>query len=403
MKNKYLLILIAAFCAAAYPALARAEGQGQASELFDGAGSYKALSTARSPSGMAPEVLKEELRARIAFNDHGSEKERYGYERLLTRLMESPTARREAEAFVRDDRRITFSFEDMPGSTVATVNGRKEVWGYRGSTYTNRVPPGVRVNSLFLDYQMDMGVETFAHETFGHAVSAGSLSGIDRSVNSYAVTEEENARIIGWLVGEELGAPTEQEVWNYAANPDKVLRNLAMADPVYAMMLTTREMADPLPVYRERLARAEELLLAIPEKEKKVMAWTVIVNHFVNEHKMDESSFRNIRDMLENSRKSLPDDKYTLQRIKGALTRRIDYLSSEEGKAALAILKKNASAGFLRERDAEILAYRSKLEGLLAGKTPQSSLPPPQTGQITMDQLMQMFRKDKASSCRLGE
>ena len=402
MKNRYLLILLAAFFAAAYPVMSRAEGQEQqGSELFDGSSRYKALPAGSPSATLSPEALKEELRDRIAFNDHGSAKERAGYERMLTRLMESPTARREAEEFVKGDFHITFSFVEMPSSMVATVNGKKEVWGDRGVTYTNRVPPEIRVNALFLDYDRDRGVETFAHETFGHAVSASTLKGEDRAINSFAVTEEENARIIGWLVGAELGSSTEQEVWNYAANPGETLRDLAMAHPVYAIKLTTQEMADPLPVYRERLAKAEELLQTIPGREKRLATWDKAVRHFVAEHKMEESSFRNVRDILENSHKSLPDFRATLLKIKDALNSRIAYFSSQEGQAGLAILKKGASAEFLRERDEEILAYRRKLEGLLDGKTPQSSQPPPQAGQLTWDQFKELLKKD-AASCEFG-
>lgn len=402
LKRRYLLVLLAALFAAACPIVSASAGQEQqGSELFDGAGNYGSLSETGASAGMPRETLKEALRQRIAFDDHGSEKERAGYERLLSKLMESPTARAEAEKFVNSDFQIKFSYVEMPSSYVASVNGRKEVRGDRGVTYTNKVPPEVQLNMSFLDCDVETGVETFAHETFGHSVSASTLTGENRSINRYAVTEEENARLIGWLVGAELRTPNDQEVWNYAANPDEAVGALAMVHPTYALKLTTSEMADPLPVYRERLAKAEELLANIPKQEGYVRDWDKIVDHFVKDHKIEESSFKSIRESLDNSRKSLPKRKQTLLKVKEALTERMAYFSSEEGKATLELLKKGSSAEFLRERDAEILANRKKLEGLLSGTTQQSSQPPPIAGQITWDQLKVMLEKDR-ESCEFG-
>lgn len=401
MRNKYLPILIAAFCAAVCPAVALAEGQG--SELFDGAGRYQALEADAPRAALPPEELKRELRAHIDFRTRGTEKEQAGYERLLDRLMASPTARREAEEFVRQDQRITLSFEPMGNSMLATENGRTAVYGQRGSTFMNRVPPEVELNELFLDHDMDKAAETFAHEVFGHAVSAGTLRGEDRDVNGYAMSEEENAMVIGWLVGAELGSTPDQAAWEYAANPREAMGDMAMTNSIYALRLTSREMLDPLPVYRARVAKAEKLKLGVQEKEKMIATWITVVRHFVLDHGMDKAAFRDIANLLDNSRRALPDQRMNLHFVISALNGRIAYYSSEKGKAALELMKKNASAGFLRERDAEILAYRKKLEGLLAGKTLQASLPPPAAGQITFDQLKQMLKKDKESACKLGE
>ncbi|MDA8131264.1 MAG: hypothetical protein M0011_07140 [Elusimicrobia bacterium] len=403
MRCRYALTLLLGLLGAAYLPAPNAVGEElqQGSGFFDGAGHYKALQSGTSPSEMSPEALKAELKKHIVFDDHGSSREREGYERMLTRLMNSPTARQEARKFVEDGREITFSFADMTGTTIATVNGRKEVWGPRGVTHIREVPPGVQINKEFLDYDTDVGVGTFAHETFGHAVSASTLSGADALVNTCAITEEENARMIGWLVRTELGVPPEAEIWDYAANPDRSMQDLTMGHPYYALQLTTDEMQDPLPVYQERLDKVSELQANIPKRQQNLKNWTRIVDHFVNAHKMDEASFRNIRDSIANSSKALPNSEKMYADIKKALEQRISYLSTEKGKATLEVLRRGASSQFLKDRDAVILANRRKLDGLLAGQSAETTAPPPQAGQVTWEQLKEMLNKDR-QDCQYG-
>jgi hypothetical protein len=350
---------------------------------------------------MDRETLREELKKRIDFDDHGNPAERAGYEALLSRLMESPTARAEAERFVKADHRIAFAFEKMDGTTIATVDGRQVVWGTRGVTRMNKVPPEVAVNSAFLEHDKDMGVGTFAHETFGHAASANSLSGGDAAANLFMITEEENARLIGWLVRTELSVPPESEIWAYASDPEDAMRKLAMAHPYYSLQLTTDELRDPVPVYRERLVLVEERIASIPAQEENVARWGRIVDHFVDKHKMEASTFRNIRDSLENSRKSLPNTKKTYTEIRDVLTKRTAYFLSDKGKAALELLRESASSPFVAERDAAIMENRRKLEDLLAGNTPESLKPPPMAGQVTWDQLREMRRQD-LEHCEFG-
>lgn len=402
MKSRYALILVlgllTAACCAAAPVFAQ---DTQGSGLFDGADMYKAAATNSSLANLTPAALKEELKKHIVFDDHGSARERAGYETLLSRLMDSPTGREEAKKFIQDDREITFSFVEMPGTTMAIADGRKSLWGTRGLTQMNRVPPDVKLNAAFLDYDMDTGVGTFAHETFGHAVDGCTLSGDDAKLNGYAVTEEENARIIGWLVRTELNMPPEAEIWAYAANPDVAMHNLAMAHPYYSLQLTTDEMQDPLPVYRARLALVDELLAGFPKREQNIKSWTVIIDHFINIHKMDKGSFKNILDGLESSRKALPNTKKTFTDIKTALTQRIAYFSGDEGRKELELLKKGSSSRFLAERDAVIMANREKLNGLLSGISTGATSPPPLAGQVTWDQLKEMLKKDR-ESCEFG-
>ncbi|KAF0126647.1 MAG: hypothetical protein FD189_884 [Elusimicrobia bacterium] len=400
MGHRYAVILFLGLFTA-LSSFAGGEEPERSSRLFDGAGTYAGATASPSAGAMDAETLKAELKKRITFDDHGSARERAGYEALLSRLLESPTARAEAEKFIQADLRIAFAFEEMDGTTIATVEGRKTVWGPRGVTYTSRVPPGVALNKAFLDHEQDVGVGTFAHETFGHAVSASSLSGDDAAANRYIVTEEENARLIGWLVRTELSVPPEDETWNYVANPEGSMRGLAMAHPYYSLQLTTDELRDPLSVYRERLVQAEELLASIPGRERNIEKWGRIVDHFINAHKMDQSSFRNIRDSLENSRKALPNTRKTYTDIRDILAQRIAYFSSEKGRAALELLRKSADAPFVAERDAAILANRQKLKDLLAGKTPESTRPPPMAGQVTWDQLRELLQADQ-KHCEFG-
>lgn len=399
----FLLLVLAQLAVAAVPARAASDLDDSAREgsvLFDGAGRYAAaVSPAAAPEDRAR--LLADFKKQIVMNDHGNPAERAALDSMLARMMDSPTAREVAAKFVEEGARVEISLEDIPGSTIATVEGKKTLWGTRGFTETTKVPPRVVLNKYFMENERDYGIGTLSHETLGHAFEAQRAGPGLRGLYLYNTDEEENARMIGWLVRTELEVKPEAEIWRYMESPEANAESLKMASVYYALTLTSEEMKDPVPAYEKRLADAGKALDQLAGRIEKYEEWKKIIAHLVNDHKMDPASFQSRRDDVENALKGIPKSQKNYADIKTALQGRLAYFRTEEGKQYLLALAAESENEYFKNKDAVILDRRGRLSGLLIGKPQESTAPPPLAGQITWQQLAELAKKDK-ESCSLG-
>lgn len=403
MLRLFLLLVLAQLAAAAVPARAASsldESAREGSVLFDGAGRYAAaVSPAATPEDRAK--LLADFKKQIVMNDHGDPAERAALDSMLARMMDSPTAREVAEKFVEEGARVEISLENIPGSTVATVEGKKTLWGTRGFTETWKVPPRVVLNKFFVENEKDFGIGTLAHETLGHAFEAQRAGPELGGLYLYNTDEEENARMIGWLVRTELEVKPEAEIWRYMESPEANAESLKMASVYYALTLTSEEMKDPVPAYEKRLADAGKALTQLNGRIEKYEDWKKIIAHLVNDHKMDSASFQSRRDDVENALKGIPKSQKNYTDIKTALHDRLAYFATDKGKQYLLALAAASESEYFKRKDAVILDRRERLSGLLIGKPQESTAPPPLAGQITWQQLADLAKKDK-ESCSLG-
>lgn len=405
MKLKFLFIsLAAAACLSAFPRFTSGGVGDESAEnaaLFDGAAKYAVNAGAPAPAPEDKAQLTAELKKHITLNDHGDPAQKRALDAMISRMMDSPAAREMAVKFIKADAKAEVSFETIPGSTVVTVEGRKTIWGTRGVTNINEDPPRVSINSLLMDTDKDMGAATLAHEMLGHAFERQQVDGAMADFYQYNTDEEENARLIGWQVGVELNVKPDDETWAYMQNPDANREALKMMCPYYSLTLTSEEMKDPVPVYKERLAEADKAQVRLIANEKKYGVWVRIVAHFTGPHKKEPATFQSISDDLKSGLDYIPVGRKNLKGIKEALGERITYFSSREGKAFLEKLAAGADSDYFKQKDAGILARRARLEGLLLGKSPESFRTPPSVAQVTWDQLVKLWSGD-AKPCPLG-
>ena len=392
----FLLLALAPLAAVAVTLRAAAGPEDETSEgsaMFDGASSYK---TAVSPSATAEDKaqLLAEFKKHVELIDHGVPAERAALNSMLARMMESPTARGIAARFIQNNAKVKLTFEDMPGSTVVTVDGKKAVWGMRGKTEVEKEPPCVVINKLYMQDGVQPAYGTLAHEMLGHALEK-QLAGDLTRVYIYNTDEEENARLIGWLVTAELGLKPDEETWAYMQNPDENRDYIKLMSPYYSLTLTSDEMKDPAPLYRKRIADADRALIRIPKTSQNRRNWAKVIDHFAAKHHMDPASFQNIREDIANGLKYAPVSEANLTNIKAALQERLTFFGTDKGKDFLKKLAETADSGYFRQKDAVILERRERLAGRLAGKTPDSFRPPPSVGQITMEQLTKLWEADK--------
>jgi hypothetical protein len=370
------------------------------SVLFDGADKYQAIAANPSPAAEDKAQLAAELKKHIIFNDHDNPSERTALDSMISRMMDSATAREIAVKFIEADAKATISLEERPNSTVVTVDGKKTIWGSRGYTSYRKNPPAVVLNKFYMQYDSDFGISVLAHEMLGHAFERQRAGDALKEIRYYNQDEEENARLVGWLVATELAVKPEDEIWSYMQNPDESMAAIKFWAPDYAITLTSEEMKNPVPVYKKRLAKVEKSLATLSKVAERDKLLIKSVDHFVNEHKMDPASFRTIRSDIENDINDLPREQKTLTAVRDALRRNLTDFSTSDGKIFLKQLTKAANSDYFKNKDAMIIERRKRLEGLLLGKTQASFRTPPETGQITWDQFSDLIKKD--GKCALG-
>ncbi len=363
--------------------------------LFDGAARHRAKAGIPSPAAEDKERLASEFKKQLIINDHGNPAERASIDSMISRMMESATAREIAAQFIKEGAKASVSFEEMPGSTVVTEEGGKTFWGPRGGTYLDDVPPRVELNKLFLQYDGDTGIGTLAHELLGHALERQRGGGALRSVQYYNKDEEENARLVGWLVRTELGVRPADEIWAYLQNPDDYIESLKMQSPDYSTTLTSGEMRAPAPVYEKRLADADKLLERLSAIPGSCAIWSELIDHLVNKHEMASASFQTVRDEMDNTLRSIPAQQKRVEEIKDGLKRRLDYFTSPAGKKFLGELAKAPDNDYFKRKDAVIKERRARLENLLLGVTQESVKVPPLAGQVTWEELGELRKKEK--------
>lgn len=410
LKQPLILFLLAAVACMSGPAFLRAGSLEADSEknavLFDGA------SRSRAKAGKPPhaagaakdkdrERLAAQFKEQLTIDDHGDTAERAAIDSMISRMMESATAREMAAQFIKDDAKAVLSFEELPGSTVVTEEGEKTFWGPRGQTYLDGKPPKVQLNKLFLQYDRDTGIGTMSHELLGHALERQRGGDALRPVQYLHKNEEENARLIGWLVRTELDVKPADEIWAYVQNPDNYMESLKLQSLDYSITLTGEEMADPVPVYEKRLAEADKLLGRLSEVPNSCAIWTGLIDHLVSKHNMDPASFKTISDDINNTLASLPAQQKKVGVIKEGLQVRVAAFKTPAAKEFLEALAKVPDDDYFKRKDAVIKERRARLETLLLGRTRESVKTPPAPGQVTWKELSELRQREK-SSCPFG-
>lgn len=369
--------------------------------LFDGVAKRPPKAAPPPPAAEDKERLTTEFKKRLTIDDHGSSEERAALDSMISKMMESATAREVVAKFIKEDAKAKLSLKEIAGSIVVTVGGNKTFWGPLGMTDHSENPPAVELNKLLMQYDRDLAPGTLAHELLGHAFERQRAGETLKIVQYYNTNEEENARLIGWLVNAELKVKTGDDTWAYMQNPEENIQAIKMMHPAYAIGLTTEEMKDPVPVYERLIADADKRSGLLRQKSKEYAGWSKVIDHFVNSHKMDPASFQAIRDDISNTLESIPAEQQTLETITATLRKYIASFSSAEGKMFLEKLAKESDSDYFNRKDAVIKERRKRLEGLLLTRTPNTSSPPPPVGQLTWQQFKELRETDK-DSCPFG-
>ncbi|MDD2805730.1 MAG: hypothetical protein PHV33_09255 [Elusimicrobiales bacterium] len=402
--HKLHLLLLAALlalpaarvCAAPLEADAASAG-----ELFDGEGRYTGTAAAAGSSAEGKARLLEALKTRLVIHDRGVPAEGERLNALLSRVLDTPTGRQLAVEFLQEGARAEISFDIIPDTQVLEINGKKTFWTSGGHAHTTMKPPQVHLNEAYLQAKPEDAPITLAHELFGHTLERKRAEryGVQDSY-IFHQNEEANAGLVGWTVGAELGEKIDNGwAWIYMANPEDYHKRLKTNLAYYAGTLSTEEMKDPLPVYQERLAGTDALLLRLPVKKEQNEIWLRIIDHLVKLHKLVEETFKSLVEEIKGIIASIPGSEARLGEIRAYLKQLIEKCAGSSGQAWVASLKRESENEYFRERE-RVMDERAKALGtMMLGKTWESEQPPPRAGQVTWPQLKQLWKDEQASNC----
>lgn len=405
MKNlRFYLLALAALLllAPGRAALAQLEADSiAAGALFDGEGKYTGTASEAGNSAEGKARLLAALKTRVTINDRGNPAEGERLNTILSRVLDSPTGRQLAVEFLQEGARAEISFDIIPNTQVFELNGKKTFWTSGGHAHTTSNPPQVHLNEAYMQAKPEDAPVTMAHELFGHTLERKRAEryGVQDSY-IFNQNEEANAGLVGWTVGAELGYKIDNGwAWIYMANPEDYHKRLKTNLAYYAGTLSTEEMKDPLPVYQERLAGTEALILRLPVKKEQNEAWQKIIAHLVELHKMAVEAFQTLKENIKAVLDTIPGDVARLGDIRDYLKRLIAKIAAPGGQAWVDTLKSESENEYFKERERVMSERAEALGAMMLGKTWESEQPPGRPGQTTWAQLKEMWKAEQASSC----
>ena len=358
------------------------------SEFFDGTGRY-AKATSETPAAEDKARLLADLKARVDIQ--GTPEERAALDAILTRMMDSRTARQLAVQFINEDARTKLSFEVNPRTKIFVVDGRKEFRTSGGNTDPWKDPPEVHLNKAYMEASTERAPGTLAHEMLGHALESKRAKryGVEDTYLSDE-NEEANAGLIGWTVDAELGNRVENGwAWVYMDSPAKYHKQLKMNLPYYAGTLSNAEMKSPLTAFQARLSEVNKLLARLPLRRDRYDLLLKVVGHLPEPpHKMDPGSLLTVQEEINASRETLPGTEQNFNDIKKYLERLLASYAGPMGEKRVQEMAEKSKSEYFKEKQKAMQERQELLSGyMLAKPRSEHQKPPSRSGQVTWDQL----------------
>ncbi|MFA6435005.1 MAG: hypothetical protein WCW52_09950, partial [Elusimicrobiales bacterium] len=364
MKRTPALLLSAAMAFNCTASLLKAEELDAEAQknavLFDHATQYAPKNAAAAAPAIEDKTqLAAKFKKRLKIDDHGNPAEKAALEAMILRMMDSPTAREKAAQFIKAGATAKVAFEEMPGSAIATVAGKKTVWGALGYTRTTD-PPNVKLNKLFMKYASDKGISVLTREMLGHVLERKKVPNTLTDLYDMNMDEEENANLIGWLTAAELGSRPADEVWNYVQNPSEHMEASTDLTGSYALILNSDDMYIPELVYAQRLSAVEAKLDRYRNESHTNSYYLRFIDHLATAHKLNPASFRDIKDDINGDAIIIKK----LEEVKKVLQDSLAFLKSDKGKVWIDKLAQAAGSDYFKQKDQAIKNYRDRLETL---------------------------------------
>lgn len=346
--------------------------------------------------------LYAKLMERLTLDDRGSEREKAGLDRVVRRMLESPTARKFAQQFIDEGITGVVRFEEVEGSQVFEFERRKIFYAPRAFTDWKDGKAVVRLNRDYLDsdeeYFFEDAPPTLAHELLGHGLWYGRMAKVSLQ-DGFHVHEnnETNAKLVGWLASWELNKRHHDTyAYEYLQDPQAYLENLKMRQPYYSVTYADKDLADPVATLKSRLAKVGPLREQFEKARANIATWSPIVEHFITHHGVPAERFAKLREDLAQREAAMGGELQTLAVIEDSLRQTVDYYESETGKPGVEFLRSMGQYPQFAALQADVDAMTAELRRMMTEETARPGSPPIQwpAGQITWEEFQAMFQKD---------
>lgn len=374
--------------------------------LFDGAKPHDGdaagpLQTgAADPDGLDAKqrALLDGLLARVELKPGDDPRAPALLHETFVRLVRTPTGAEMSARFIAENARAVVEFGVHLSSAVRMVNGKAVLLYSGGDTDTSKHPPVIMLNQGYLEtdpaWRGPEMTGTLGHEMFGHAFERqrADKAGVTSSLNHYR-GDEANAGLLGWLIELEAGAPADDgNMWNYIQDPEAYHRNLETLMAYYAGTFSVADMKNPLATLKDRRDRVDQARARLHQRRESTDNWRPVVEHFIEVHGMSRDDFSNILASIDGTDKFTETEDKEYVHIQSY----IDSLSahwSGDGAAELATISAESGSPYYVGTEERLQVLRGRLKDLTANRKPEPSAPPV-PGQITWDQLSDMYEKD---------
>jgi hypothetical protein len=339
-------------------------------------------------SGAAPDpaVLQAQFLTRLVFK--GNKQEREALSEAVTTLLKTRTGRDLAAQFVSERAAAEVTLATMENSATVMEKGRKVLSGTAGLTDTDKDPPKIELNRVYLEtdpeYRRVALAGTLAHELFGHALEAqrAKKAGIPHAALYHYRGDEIGSRLIDWLVQTELaGKSVEGDPKEYLDDPEGYYRGLLTVDPYYIVTMSPAEMKNPLTTLRARrkllVADAASTAADIKEQEE----WRPVIAHFVSAHRIAKARFAPAEDELNAFLTWAYGHQKKIAGIRESLERVIKSWSSPEGAKEMKQVIDAGGSPYMSRLEAAAASRARELRRLradvLSGRAPSSVIEMP--------------------------
>lgn len=369
---------------------------------------------AAPPADASHDPLLANLLQHVRIDDGGVPERGEALLTAFKRMLTTPTARALAERFIADKIPAVVRFEAFEGSRLFDVNGRKTFHAPRAFTEWKGDHVEVRMNLDYLGTHDELQEQDFpptlAHELFGHGLWYARAARAENFLQAFHHHDlnETNARVVGWLVDFELDQRFEESgAWSYMADPAAFLNHLKLRLPYYALTWSTEELARPRETLVERSTAAKSKREYLRMQLANHDSWNAVIDHFVSHHAVPESKLVALRNYMSETTKSYQYEIGVMDTLAAEVDATIARMDAEPDRSSERYLKWAAThplfADLRQETDENTRRLQEQVSKTPAKPGDESAAAVQARedhwrGQITFEELVEMYRKDRAQN-----
>lgn len=345
--------------------------------------------------------LLRNLRASLEIAPDADPRAAAAMNEALASLVGTPTGRELALEWTASGARAKLGFGPVANSETVVMNGRRILRASGGNTQTGKEPPVVTLNKDYLDTDPDFRrvnmASTLGHELFGHAfeIQRARKAGLSQQAVYYYRGDEAGSGLVGWLVQAELGGRLDNgHMWNYLSDPEKYHAGLKTNLPYYSTTLSVPEMRSPVATLEGRVASIDADRKKTVAYGASMAAWTPIIEHFISVHGIARADFSARIDDVAAAAVWTSSHLKALDAVEKQLTGTIAHWKGSGGDKIKADLLAASGSAYMRQAEERLTARADRLKGLVAGRSPEPTVPPI-PGKLTWTDLNRMLEQDR--------